>query len=106
VVLAHYLGQFTRRIVGLDGFGLDDDGCVAALPCLGTGCDTPRYVARLESKGNRYAGHNRGSHGNDDLVDFFFLGHNCVSFLVEHEGQYTHGFRNVPVSSRFSDEKK
>ena len=43
-------GLLAGAIVTLDGFGLDDDGCVAMLPCLGAGSDRPCDVAGGEGE--------------------------------------------------------
>jgi len=57
-------------IVGLDGFGLDDDGSVAFLPCFRTGCDRAGDVAGREddgSEGHQEDGEDSGDGGSDSI---------------------------------------
>ena len=44
--------ELLRGIVGLDGFGLDDDGGVIALDVAALGCDRAGDVAGRESQRN------------------------------------------------------
>ena len=73
-------------VVRFDGLGLDDDGGVAALPCLRTGRDGSGDVAGTQSQARRQCRQCRNQHGDDDFDDFCF-GHNVTIFLFD-EGQY------------------
>ena len=56
-----------HSIVGFDGFGLDDDGCVAVLVVLTAGCDGPRHVAARQPQRGAQCRQGRYQHRKDDF---------------------------------------
>ena len=80
--------ELLRGVVGLDGFGLDDDGSVAFLPCFRTGCDRAGDVAGRESQRNGKDSERHQEDGGDGGSDSIRHNRRCffhrrVSFLSE-----------------------
>ena len=80
--------ELLRGVVGLDGFGLDDDGSVAFLPCFRAGCDRAGDVAGRESQRNGKDSERHQEDGGDGGSDSIRHNRRCffhrrVPFLSE-----------------------
>ena len=73
--------QLLRSIVSLDGFGLDDDRGVGALPELRLGGDGSGDVTRTQSERGAECRQRCYQHGDNDF-DNLFLSHNFNNFLT------------------------
>ncbi len=63
--------SLTTSVVTLDGFGLDDDGGVAVLPCLRARRDGSGDVAGTQSQARRQCREGGDEDGDHQFQDFF-----------------------------------
>ncbi len=74
------LQSLLRSIVGLDGLRLNDHAGVAFLPCLTSGGDGSRHIARTQSERCSQSRQGGDKHGDDDFHNLL-LTHRLPPFV-------------------------